>query len=59
MIKFVGGVMVGIFVGALTIEVLGKRYPWLLDKVEKKGRRAAEMAEGLFRRQRMEEPSHF
>ncbi len=38
MLKFVSGVVVGVFVGALAIEIIEKTSPALLDKVRDKAR---------------------
>ncbi len=53
MIKFIGGVAVGVFVGALTVEVLGRTHPEVLEKVEERARRAAERLSDLVRRPRL------
>lgn len=59
MVKFFGGVVVGIFLGALTVEILNKRYPQLLDKVEEKGRRAADFAGDFIRRETVDQVSAY
>ncbi len=50
MVQFLSGVVVGVFVGALTIELLGRRHPDLIDRIHEKSRRAADAVENLFRR---------
>ena len=39
--KIIGGVVVGVFVGALTVEVLNRRRPELLERVRDRARRTA------------------
>ena len=41
MIKFVGGIVVGVFMGALVLEVIGRTRPALLKKVQDQARGAA------------------
>lgn len=50
MFKFFGGVMVGVFLGALAVEILNKRYPEMIEKVEEKSRRAADYVNDFARR---------
>ncbi len=52
MTKFFGGIVVGVFLGALTLEVLGRTHPELLEKVERRARRAAERVGDLVGAQR-------
>lgn len=41
MIKFVGGIIVGVFVGAMIIEVLERTRPEILHNAQDKAREAA------------------
>jgi len=52
MIKFVGGIVVGVFVGAMTVEILSRKFPGLFSKLEDRGREAADKTEELLRRMR-------
>lgn len=52
MSKFFGGVIVGVFLGALTVEVLGRTHPHLLERVEGKALGAAERVGEFLRGQR-------
>lgn len=47
MTKFLGGVVVGVFLGALTLEVLARTHPELLERIERRARRAAERISDL------------
>ena len=41
MFKFVGGVVVGVFVGALALEILGRTQPDVLNKIQDMARKKA------------------
>ena len=42
MFKFVGGVVIGVFFGALALEVIARTRPGVLEKVEEVARRKAQ-----------------
>ncbi len=46
MFKFIGGIVVGVFVGALAIEVLERSRPELMAKVREKANRVKDRAFG-------------
>lgn len=48
MLKVLGGVVAGIFVGALLFEVINRKSPGLLRKVEDKARDTARAAKDAF-----------
>jgi len=48
MLKLLGGVVVGVFVGAMVFEILHRRNPNLLRGIEEKARRTARAAADAF-----------
>ena len=46
--KIFGGVVVGVFVGAMAVEVLNRRRPELLERVRDRARRTAQGAMEAF-----------
>lgn len=42
MLKFIGGALVGVFVGALVLEVLKRRRPGVAEFVERRAKRLAD-----------------
>ena len=48
MLKILGGVVVGVFVGAVVFEFLNRRNPTLLKGIEDKARRTVRAATGGF-----------
>ncbi len=49
MSKFVGGIVLGVFLGALAIEVVNRTNPELLEKTEEKARNAARRLSDMLR----------
>jgi NhaP-type Na+/H+ or K+/H+ antiporter len=48
--KILGGVFIGVFLGALAVEVLKRTRPELLEDIEESARTAATAIAGSFRR---------
>ncbi len=48
MFKLLGGVFIGVFVGAIVFEVLNRRSPHLLRDIEDKARRTVRAAADAF-----------
>jgi hypothetical protein len=42
MFKIIGGVIVGVFIGALVLEILKRHQPDLLEGIEKKAKKASD-----------------
>jgi hypothetical protein len=41
MLKILGGVVIGVFVGALAFEILQRKSPGLIEEIERKAERVA------------------
>ena len=49
MVKLLGGVIIGVFVGAFVVEVIRRTRPQMLDELERKARDAVDNVVTAFR----------
>ena len=56
MFKFVGGIVFGVFVGALALEVIGRTRPQIIEKVQNAARKKARSMDNFMDGDQREDP---